>query len=91
MRHLLIVNYDDFAANQTAVGQRTAAFVGASTHEYDDSVLNTTFEPVQGLHKRSTIRGMGELMLRYLQTFYQPYNDELADLLGEEWRNVWRE
>jgi Sulfotransferase family len=25
----------------------------------------------------------------YLRRFYGPYNDELADLLGEEWRNVW--
>lgn len=25
----------------------------------------------------------------YLHRFFKPYNDELADLLGEEWRGVW--
>jgi len=25
----------------------------------------------------------------YLERFFKPYNDELADLLGEEWRGVW--
>ena len=29
-------------------------------------------------------------MRQYLQMFYQPFNDLLADLLGEEWRDVWK-
>ena len=24
-----------------------------------------------------------------LRKFYEPYNNDLADLLGEEWRGVW--
>lgn len=33
--------------------------------------------------------GLDKVVEGYLREFYRPYNNHLADLLGESWRNVW--
>ena len=51
--------------------------------------------PVEGfgtLHNHHD-DGRHETMLpetrRYLSALFRPYNEQLADILGEEWRGVW--
>ena len=39
--------------------------------------------------RNKTYTDMPRAMRRYLSLFYRPFNDLLADLLGEDWRGIW--
>jgi len=41
------------------------------------------------IEKKKNIEPMSNYTRMYLQDLYRPHNNKLANLLGEEWRNVW--
>jgi Sulfotransferase domain len=87
--NLKIVRYEQFLKNRSAVAQEILDFVGVDINSVsmDATVLQHDFSPKK---RRKTLRDDMDPRLRdYLSRFYKPYNDELADLLGEEWREVW--
>ena len=81
---LLVLNYERFKKHPEQVFHQLLDFVGATT----------PFTPAEGfgtLHnhhedRRGTMRPETR---RYLSAVFRPYNEELADILGEEWRGVW--
>jgi Sulfotransferase domain len=96
--NLKIVRYEHFLGNRAAVVQEILDFVGVDVHpvQMDKKVLQYDFSPNKrrktrnGANKRKIHDGDMDPRVRdYLSRFYKPYNDELAYLLGEEWRDVW--
>lgn len=87
--NLIVIRYEDFVANRTAVLERLYGFVGASntTVTIQDEHLEKTYQARKSVHRRKG--EMADVMRNYLTELYRPFNEELADLLGEEWRNVW--
>eukprot|EP00977_Amphora_coffeiformis_P012180 scaffold2997_cov182-Amphora_coffeaeformis.AAC.10 len=57
-------------------------FVGIPSHNYTVDVLNNKYHEGVKAEMDASTRD-------FLRRFYKPYNNELADLLGEEWRDVW--
>jgi len=92
--NLLILRYEQFQADKVGVLNDILTFIGlppTAGKMFDDSILNSNLDPVacpsckqfsQGMVMKNSTRA-------YLERLYRPYNDELADLLGEEWRGVW--
>lgn len=85
---LKVVHYESFLKDKKVVFQEVLDFVGAPAFaELDDLDFHISYSP-----KRPKPPYKGDMpnhIREYLTQFYKPYNDELADLLGEEWRDVW--
>lgn len=85
---ILILRYEEFEANQTKALHDILDFVGMKEPlVIEDEKLNHKYKPRNQVHRRKG--NVGGDMREYLRRFYKPYNTELANLLGEEWRNVW--
>jgi len=94
MRHfeldksLKVIQYERFLENRTAVLAEVLEFVGAPPIGLEDLDLEKSYSPERaGAPYKGKIP---DTIHEYLRRFYKPYNDELADLLGEEWRDVWK-
>jgi hypothetical protein len=82
---MLVVNYERFSSHPQEVFHQILYFVGAGPFTPEGG-----FGTRYNTKKRATRdQIMSPELRRYLSHFFQPYNDQLADLLGEEWRNVW--
>jgi Sulfotransferase family len=80
---LLVINYDDFEIKGPKhVYHRVLEFVGLPPHD-----ITSGYEKMLERSKYST--PMNPMIRRYLEKFYEPYNAELATLLGDEWKGVW--
>lgn len=80
---LLVVNYERFISHPQDVYNEILSFVGAPP-----------FTPPGGFGVRHNANAPNQNTLpdslrQYLKSFFRPYNDRLADFLGEDWRNVW--
>ena len=84
---MMILRIEEFAgddANQTEVEEKILLFAGISKpvlKERDRQVKANGF----------TKSKMNTVTKEYLTWLYQPFNDLLPTLLGEEWRGVWDE
>jgi Sulfotransferase domain len=89
--NILILRFEDFESNQTAVLQQILDFVGIVDHSLQriaDADLEHQYNPRNQVQRRTG--KVGGDMREYLRRFYQPYNEELADLLGDKsWKKVW--
>jgi len=81
---LLILQYEEFKNNNAAVVGKVLKFLGLPQMNFTTKQLNTNYSPVN-----TTLIRKADIAVDFLEDFYNPYNDMLADLLGEEWRNVW--
>lgn len=91
-RQLLVVSYNDFVQNQTRVLDQITDFVGATRYHWPFLDVDRDFSPNAKFQTAKPLLKPKPLSLKlrqYLDDFYRPYNEELGDLLGEEWRNVW--
>jgi hypothetical protein len=80
---LLVVNYERFRANPQNVFFELLDFVGAPRFIPTDKFRtehNSKGPPEHPLSKETR---------NYLSALFRPYNDLLADELGEDWRGVW--
>lgn len=82
---LLVVNYERFISHPQDVYNEILSFVGAPP-----------FTPPGGFGERYNYNAnapeqdpLQDSSRQYLKNYFRPYNNRLADLLGEEWRNVW--
>ena len=76
---ILVLKYEEFQKDPATAYNRVLGFVGLRNHTLK------TYEK----HLAGRYEPMPENCRRYLEKFFRAYNDQLADLLGEEWRNVW--
>ena len=90
-RTLLVVRFERFSEDRAGVLADVTDFLRVPrlqlTEERAGAVLERSYSPNR--RYEATHEPLGNATLPYLRRFYRPYNDELADLLGEEWRNVW--
>lgn len=80
---LLVLNFEHFWKEPDKVFSRLLKFVGAAL-----------FVPEKGFSTMiNSHEYRGDQMLpetrEYLSPLFRPYNDMLADALGEEWKGVW--
>jgi Sulfotransferase domain len=102
---LHVIRYEDFVRDKSAVLRQISMFAGLDDPDMvsNEAILHHDYSPRQAKRlqeqDKATERrqhsesaksaAMDPRVREYLVHFYRPYNDELADLLGEEWRNVW--
>ena len=91
--HLKVVHYETFNEDKATTLNEILEFVGAEPIQWNQSLLDTNLGP---LKKRSdpTIfqpEPITNETRAYLRALYAPFNDELADLLGDEWQGVWNQ
>jgi Sulfotransferase family len=96
---LLVVQYEVFQRHPEKVLHQILDFVGVerpppgSSGIYSEQVLAQPYGP--GRMRASPGSSMAEVpaptpeALEFLAKLYRPFNEELANVLGEEWRGVW--
>jgi hypothetical protein len=88
---LLVIQYEKFRKNSTVIMNELINFVGATSFG-DGHLSSKDLEKDYGPGNKggkSPKMQMSNVTRKALQRLYQPYNDDLADLLGEEWRGIW--
>jgi len=88
--NLLVIRYERLNQEPTKVLKEILDFLGAPEFEFPAEAFGQSYSPVIWSESHNELVLSNETRT-YLQRFYKPYNDELADLLGEEWRGVWDE
>lgn len=88
-QQMLILDHDRFQANQSAVFGDLLDFLGIPRIAMDPAVYGQNFSPTSTTAQERTAEPMRPRTRAYLIEFFRPYNNELADLLGEEWRGRW--
>jgi len=82
---LHVINYERLRSEPAQVWKEIQDFLQVPVHDLDESIFGKDYSPNKGSYRES----FPNATLVYLKRFYKPYNDRLADLLGEEWRGVW--
>jgi Sulfotransferase domain len=95
-KDLLVVRYEEFKSDPEVVLGKIFDFVGVERPPpgtiYSEDVFAQQYGPGR---MRGSPGAIAEVppptpgSLEFLTQLYKPYNDQLADVLGEEWRGVW--
>ena len=83
---LLVIRYEDFLQRQGEVFSDLLKFVGGPPHNFTPEQLRSDVRPIA---KKEWYPILTNETRAYLERVFQPFNEDLADLLGEEWRGVW--
>jgi len=95
---LLVVHYESLqnvnGSPNTEAYNRIFGFLGLVDFEnrttwLGPDRLDGSYNTAPDKQKVTDAQTMSDSARRYLRDFYRPHNDELADLLGEEWRGYW--
>jgi len=91
--NIKIVRYEDLqGVNRTRAYQEIFDFMrvkgGGEEAAVDREVLEENYHARQKAVAHEGQK-LSERTEEYLRQFYRPYNDELADLLGDKWRGIW--
>jgi hypothetical protein len=78
---LLILNYDELKRDPDEAYRRVLKFVGLQDFSLTKYIA---------YHASNYQQSMQPTTRRYLERFFEPYNIQLGQLLGEEWRDVWK-
>jgi len=88
---LLILQYEAFLKDKGSYLNRILRFVGAPTpHGLSDQVLEHKYTPKRYTQWR-TFEMVHPLTRKYLELFYQPYNEKIESVLGRSWQGVWQD
>eukprot|EP00934_Nitzschia_sp_Nitz4_P006322 Nitzschia sp. Nitz4//scaffold217_size45653//17870//18913//NITZ4_007222-RA/size45653-processed-gene-0.23-mRNA-1//1//CDS//3329542231//6312//frame0 len=88
---LMVVRYEDFQQKPAETLGRIMEFVTGKDTPVSETVrlaLGTDLGPTY-THRQESYFPMSNHSEQYLKRLYKPFNDELADILGESWRDVW--
>ena len=86
-KDLHVVKYEELQENPARVLTELLDFVGAPRYDFPDDVLNKSYSPGRKSWRTNVTLDVTQEGIDYLKTYYAPYNDELADMLGDEkWR-----
>ena len=89
-----VIDFDDWQARPLAVLQGILTFVGVPTSStvtiWNETVLSRNYSPRRKKHTAKAAQLVHPQTVEYLQHFYRPYNQELGDLLGGEWKGKWQ-
>lgn len=84
-KDLMVVHFERMQVHPHDVLDDILEFLGVHRHSYDAAHLNVSYSPVIPTEEHVLDNATREYLLR----LYEPYNQQLAELLGEHWRNVW--
>lgn len=85
---LKVIQYENFTQNKVETLNEILEWLGVPPHNnWTAHELEQHYGPVQ--KSKHKLRPMPSKIKKYLEHLYQPFNDRLAGLLGEEWRGVW--
>ena len=82
---MMVINYDDFKRDSDEVNKRICDFLDIAYVPKNATAVNPT-KPSRYTKEDFLPPSTRE----YLEKFYRPYNDQLAELLGPEWEGVWK-
>lgn len=86
-KDLKVFQYERYKVDPNGVLNEIFRFVGAPLYHLNESLLTKDYSRVRKIE--TVDMKLSNVTRAYLEQLYRPYNDELADLLGEEWRNIW--
>ena len=95
---LKVVEYEYFSSNKEEVLNELLVFLGREPYNWTEVELDADMGPFsQRSPAREKLLGgssrtyppLRNETLAYLKLLYRPFNEELADILGDEWRGVW--
>jgi hypothetical protein len=79
----MVVDYGDIQHNITEVYYQILDFVGIAHHKFTRKLSRKQRFDVHAYPP------LDDSTKKCLEAFYTPYNSELKDILGEEWRDIW--
>lgn len=83
-----VVTHEELYANHTRVMGELVDFLGypeQKQYMYENLFLGQ----VKDTSVPSSVEPLSNRTRQYLRHFFRPYNDELAEVLGKEWRQRW--
>lgn len=93
---MLVLPYELFQAHPGPVLAYVFGFLGVEAMNLDEDMLRTEYRSAREdktLEVQSLVRtgqDVNEPDARaFLERFYQPYNEKLVELLGEDWQGIW--
>ena len=92
---LKVVRYELFKADPEAVLNEVFDFIGVKRIRLSKETLEKNYMAPKNSSRtfRNRVAHSESIMSNdtraYLRAFYKPYNDELANVLGDDWRHVW--
>jgi Sulfotransferase domain len=86
---ILVLQYEKFKSDPHSVLQQITQFLGIDAHEFDATAVEQDYIPPSPNANATVEYKMKDDLREYLQGLFKPYNERLADRLGEEWRGVW--
>ena len=89
-KDMKIIQYEELQKDRPGVFRDILKFVDVDPDAWAmaDEVFKLDFRPVSVFGKQAN-QNMDGTTRKYLEKFYKPYNDELASLLGEDFRGIW--
>lgn len=88
-KDLLVVQYEQLKADPTRVLNQLLDFVGAPRYDFPSDIVNKSYSPRSKTWLTGYVPEVTPGHRAYLHRFFARYNDELVELLGEDWRGVW--
>ena len=88
---MMVIQYEKFKTNRTKVYNEVLEFIGAPPHiiSENDMAVNLGPDIKDNRLRIADPSSVEDETRKLLSAFYKPYNDDLADLLGEQWRSIW--
>lgn len=96
---LMVINSEKLNQEPRKVMGEVMKFLGAPKPQYFESEevdihlkeKDTVYASaaISGILNRGSYAPMANSTRRFLEKFYKPYNAELANILGDEWRGIW--
>ena len=99
---MLVLNYERFTRTPHIVYKEILEFVHASPTTFlPEKAANNNLNRIDEENRKQVFRTKHNTLYykpkvpirnetrRYLSLFFRPYNEKLADVLGEGWRGIW--
>lgn len=84
-KDLLVIQFEKMLSNPHETMDQILDFLGVHRHSYNESHFNESYSPV--VPKEEHV--LQDATRDYLLKLYEPFNRQLVDILGEEWRDIW--
>lgn len=83
---LMVVRFERMLEDPHGALDDILDFLGVPRHSYDPVLLNESYSPVVA-NKEHVLK---DTTRDFLLRLYEPYNEGLAEILGDKWRGVWK-
>jgi len=94
--NMLVLPYEDFKSKPQSFLDEIADFVGYPRFDFPDNFLRRDMSPDKRkrrkggyVNRENTIDYIPDDFKKELYTFFEPYNEQLADIVGERFRGIW--